>query len=303
MLRASVRVPASSANLGPGFDALGLALDLYLECGFEKADELRIEVAGRDADCIPTGADNLIWQTALAIASNAGRELPPISLRIRNEIPLGKGLGSSAAALTAGVVIADHLLESHWSRNRILDEAARLEGHPDNVAACVLGSIVASAIDSGGFARTVRLDWPANFGVGVVVPDFALPTAKARAVLPECYPKADAIFNIQCATLLIAALATGTAAAFPAALDDRLHQPYRAGLVPGLADILKLRAPGLLGCALSGAGPSVLVFYERGSEEVCDLVRRTFAARGCCAEVLPTRVTASGFELSFPACI
>ncbi|MDQ6704505.1 MAG: homoserine kinase [Acidobacteriota bacterium] len=301
MLKASVRVPASSANLGPGFDALGLALELYLECHFETAGELRIEVAGRDANCIPTGADNLIWRTALAIAANSGRELPPIFLRIRNDIPLGKGLGSSAAALTAGVVIADQLLESNWSRDRILDEAARLEGHPDNVAACVLGSVVASAIDSEGAARTVRLDWPANFGVGVVAPDFVLPTSKARAVLPECYPRADAIFNIQCATLLIAALATGTAAAFPAALDDRMHQSYRASLVPGLADILKLRAPGLLGCALSGAGPSVLVFYKRGSQNVCDLVRQTFAARDCCAEVFLTGVAAGGYELSFDA--
>ncbi len=301
MLKASVRVPASSANLGPGFDALGLALELYLECHFETAGELRIEVAGRDANCIPTGADNLIWRTALAIAANSGRELPPIFLRIRNDIPLGKGLGSSAAALTAGVVIADQLLESNWSRDRILDEAARLEGHPDNVAACVLGSVVASAIDSEGAARTVRLDWPASFGVGVVVPDFVLPTSKARAVLPDCYPRADAIFNIQCATLLIAALATGTAAAFPAALDDRMHQSYRASLVPGLADILKLRAPGLLGCALSGAGPSVLVFYMRGSENVCDLVRQTFAARDCCAEVFLTGVAAGGYELSFDA--
>lgn len=279
---------------------MGLALDLYLECTFELARELRIEVAGRDADCIPAGADNLIWRTALTIAANAGRNLPAISLQIRNDIPLGKGLGSSAAALTAGVVIADQLLESHWSRERILDEAARLEGHPDNVAACVLGSVVASAVDSDGIARTVRLDWPANFGVGVVVPDFVLPTSQARAVLPECYPKADAIFNIQRTTLLIAALATGTAAAFPAALEDRMHQPYRAGMVPGLAEILKLRAPGLLGCALSGAGPSVLVFHERGSEGVCDLVRRTFAAHGCCAEILPARVAAAGFELSFP---
>ncbi|MDQ6664826.1 MAG: homoserine kinase [Acidobacteriota bacterium] len=299
MLKASVRVPASSANLGPGFDALGLALELYLECDFESTGELRIEVEGRDAACIPTGADNLIWQTALTIAARAGRELPPILLRIRNDIPLGKGLGSSAAALTAGVVIADRLLGFGWSRDRILDEAARLEGHPDNVAACVLGSIVASAIDSSGAARTVRLDWPANFGVAIVVPNFTLPTSKARAVLPECYPKADAIFNIQCATLLIAALATGTAAAFPAALDDRMHQSYRASLVPGLAEILKLRAPGLLGCALSGAGPSVLVFYERGSEDVCDLVRQIFAARDCCAEIFFTRVAASGYELKF----
>lgn len=295
---ASVRVPASSANLGPGFDALGLALELFLECRFERSERLRIEVDGRDSDCIPTSADNLIWQTALAVAADVGMTMPPIGLRVHNDIPLGKGLGSSAAALTAGVVIANEMLGLRWKPARILDEAARIEGHPDNVAACVLGSIVASGIDSGGVARAVRLDLPERFGIGVVVPNFALPTSKARSVLPDCYPKADVVFNIQRAVLLVAALATGNTSAFPAALEDRLHQPYRVNLVPGLADILKLRAPGLLGCTLSGAGPSVLVFYERGSGEVCDLVRQVFALNGHCAEVLLTQVATRGFELN-----
>jgi len=293
----SLRVPASSANLGPGFDALGLALSLYLECRFRKSPRLSIEAEGRDADAISTGEDNLIWQTALAVARDMRMTMPPIDLRIHNEIPLGKGLGSSAAALTAGVVIADQLLDLRWKPLRILDEAARLEGHPDNVAACVLGSIVASAIDSGGVARTVRLNMPPNFGVGVVVPDFMLPTSHARSVLPDCYPRAEAIFNVQRAALLVAALATGSTSAFPAALEDKFHQPYRAALVPGLEDILKLRAPGLLGCALSGAGPSILVFFERGYEPVCDLVRQVFALHGHAAEVLHAPVAECGYQL------
>ncbi|MCU1276372.1 MAG: homoserine kinase, partial [Bryobacterales bacterium] len=174
---------------------------------------------------------------------------------------------------------------------------ARLEGHPDNVAACVLGSVVASAIDAGGRARTVRLNMPARFGVGVVVPDFMLSTAQSRSVLPDCYTRADAIFNVQRAALLVAALATGTTSAFPAALEDRFHQPHRAALVPGLDDILKLRAPGLLGCALSGAGPSILVFYERGYEPVCDLVRQVFALHGHSSEILHATVSECGFRL------
>jgi homoserine kinase len=290
-------VPASSANLGPGFDALGLALGIYLECRFRASAELRIEAEGRDAAEISTGADNLIWQTALAVARDMRMTMPAIELRIHNDIPIGKGLGSSAAALTAGVVIADRLLGLRWKPLRILDEAARLEGHPDNVAACVLGSVVASAIDAGGVARTVRLDMPAQFGVGVVVPDFTLPTAEARAVLPDCYPRAAAIFNVQRAALLMAALATGTSSVFPAALEDKFHQPYRAALVPGLDDILKLRAPGLLGCALSGAGPSILVFYERGYEQVCDLVRQVFALHGHHSDVLVAPVAECGFQL------
>jgi homoserine kinase len=243
-----LQVPASSANLGPGFDALGLALDRHLICRFRAATQLRISARGMDIHDIPLDESNLIWRTALEVAARVHEQLSPIELEIDNGIPLGKGLGSSAAALTAGVIIADHLLELNWKPARILDEAARIEGHPDNVAACVLGSIVASAIDCGGVARAVRIELPAAFEVAVVVPDFVLPTSKARAVLPSSYAKADAVFNVQRAALLIAALAAGDRHAFPTALEDRMHQPYRMALVPGLAEILKLRAPGLLGC-------------------------------------------------------
>src|SRR6202040_2429599 len=156
----SLRVPASSANLGPGFDALGLALGIYLDCRFRRAEQLMIRSNGRDTEFISKGEDNLIWQTALKVASDVGRTLPGIELEIGNDIPIGKGLGSSAAALTAGVVIADHLLGLHWKPHRILDEAAKIEGHPDNVAACVLGSIVASATDVGGAVRAVRIELP-----------------------------------------------------------------------------------------------------------------------------------------------
>jgi homoserine kinase len=293
-----VCVPASSANLGPGFDALGMALEIYLECRFRPAESLIIRASGRDVECISTGEDNLIWQTALNVARDVGSTLPPIELEIENDIPIGKGLGSSAAALTAGVIIADALLGLHWKPLRILDEAARIEGHPDNVAACVLGSIVASAIDSGGVARAVRLELPERYGMAVVVPDFDLPTVRAREVLPKHYSREDAVFNVQRSSLLIAALAAGATWAFPAALEDRLHQPYRAPLVPGLDEITKLRAPGLLGCALSGAGPSILVFYQRGYEQVCDLVRQIFAIKGHESQVLWAHIADHGYELT-----
>jgi len=149
----TVRVPASSANLGPGFDSLGLALGVYLTCRFRRAEQLQIRVSGRDTGRISTGPDNLIWRTAQDVAEGHRAAMPPIELEIHNDIPLGRGMGSSAAALTAGVVIADQLLGLGWKALRVLDEAARLEGHPDNVAACTLGSIVASGIDSAA--------WPA----------------------------------------------------------------------------------------------------------------------------------------------
>ena len=292
----TLRIPGSSANLGPGFDALGIALQVYLTCRFSRAPKFSIRCSGRDAAQISCNEDNLIWQTALTIASRTRAALPAAELEIVNEIPLGKGLGSSAAAITAGVVLAVRLLNLDWKPARILDEAARLEGHPDNVAACVLGSVVASAVEPGGITRAIRLEMPPNFRISVVVPDFSLPTKEARAVLPDVYSRTDATFNIQRAALLIAALATGDTSVFPTALDDRLHQPFRARLVPGLTEILRLRAPGLLGCALSGAGPGVLVFYERGFDKVCDLVRQTFAMSGCTTEVISSGVSPAGYE-------
>jgi homoserine kinase len=292
----TLRVPGSSANLGPGFDSLAIALKVYLECKFSVSNRLSIRVTGRDAHLIPATEENLIWKTAQAVAARAHLPLPPIQLVINNDIPLGKGLGSSAAALTAGVIIAERLLELRWKPARILDEAARLEGHPDNVAACVLGSIVASGVEPGGLTRAIRLEMPDDFNVAVVVPDFAVPTKESRAVLPDCYSKADAVFNIQRTALLVAGLAAGDPSVFPMALDDRLHQQFRAQLVPGLTEILRLRKPGLLGCTLSGAGPSVLVFYERGAESVCDLVRNIFAMNGCTTEVIATGVSRKGYE-------
>jgi homoserine kinase len=291
----AVRVPASSANLGPGFDALGLALDVYLECRFRSAPELAIQASGRDAAQISTGPDNFIWQTAASIGQAAGRVMPPVELTIVNAIPLGKGMGSSAAALVAGVVMASEVLGLDFDHARVLQEAAAMEGHPDNVAACVLGSIVASGVDGEGRARAVRMELHPSYNVGVIVPNFVLPTVEARRALPETYSKADAIFNIQRSTLLIAALSSGITSAFPMALEDRMHQPYRGPLVPGLDEIVNLRAPGLLGCALSGAGPSILVFHERGHQGVCELVREVFLRHGSSSEIVCRSISRNGY--------
>ncbi len=281
-----VRVPASSANLGPGFDTLGLALGIYLHCRFRIAAEDVVRVSGRDTESIPAESKNLILKTAREVAEAQGRELPPVYLEIENEIPVGKGLGSSAAALVVGVVLADRVLGMNWDEHRLLDEAARIEGHPDNVSAAVLGSVTTAAIGADGVTRAVRLEVPRAFSVAVVCPDFELSTLRMRDALPDSYSRADAIFNIQRATLLVAALLEGDRDAFPVAFEDRLHQPYRSGYVPGLDAILNLRVPGLLGCALSGAGPAVLVLYETGREDAVRAVAREFEKAGSQTEVI-----------------
>lgn len=295
-MRHRLCVPASSANLGPGFDALGLALNLHLNCTVSPAPALTITSCGLDASCIPQDESNLIWETASGVASAHGKTLPAIRLEVHNEIPIGKGLGSSAAALTAGVVLANLLLNLNWSRHRILDEAACIEGHPDNVSACVLGSIVASSMDDAG-THAVRVDLPSSYGVAVVVPDFMLPTSRARSVLPQTYCREDVVFNVQRSALLIAALFTGNTDSFSAALQDRLHQPYRAPLIPGFAEMLQLRKPGLLGCALSGAGPSVLVFYQRGHEAVTGVFEDIFRSHGHSSITYFTEIQRTGYTL------
>lgn len=294
----TVRVPASSANLGPGFDALGLALGIHLTCRFQPSQDLTIAVKGRDASSIPVDRSNMIWETASRVATEQGGEMPLLDLEIDNDIPLGKGLGSSAAALTAGVAIANEALGLGWDDHKVLDEAARIEGHPDNVAAAVLGSMTTAAIGADGVTRAVRMEIPEAFSVAVVCPDFELATAGMRGVLPECYSREDAVFNLQRATLLVAALATGTRDVFPDALFDRLHQPYRMDQVPGMREILDLRADGLLGCAMSGAGPSMLVLFETGREDAVQLVVDEFKKAGRGADALFPPIDRDGLQVS-----
>ncbi len=293
----TVRIPASTANMGPGFDALGMALSPYLECRFEVADQLRIQLSGRDVDSIAADETNFIWKTALAVAESQGREMPPVDLEVRNDIPISKGLGSSASALLAGVTIANSVLELGWDHRRVLDAAAHMEGHPDNVAAAVLGSLTTAAFGSDGFTHAIRVEIPDAFAVAIVSPNFELATKGMRGVLPDQYSKADAVFNLQRATMLVAAFAAGSRDVFPEALADRMHHPYRMQQVPGLEEILSLKAPGLLGCALSGAGPSVLVLYEPGADEAIEAVQKTFADHGQSSEAIRTTIDRNGLQV------
>jgi homoserine kinase len=257
--RLRLRLPATSANLGPGFDAAAVALDFYLEIEAEPAAEFSIAVTGRDTERCGRIEDNLILGIYQGLLQSHNRPVVPLAIRMANGIPLGMGCGSSAAGRLAAIALAVHFGQLGWSSERILEEACALEGHPDNAAACWLGGFVATACE-GRAVHVARVVPPAAWRAIVVLPAEPLPTSKARAVLPNNYSRADAVANIQSVSLLGLAFAQGRTDLLRIAMRDRIHQPYRAPICPLLPPLLSLVGEnGILGAALSGAGPAVLV--------------------------------------------
>lgn len=262
-----LRLPATSANLGSGFDAVAVALDFHLEVRAQAAPEFSIEATGRDAARCSQLDDNLVLNVYKETLTKNGKPVVPLSLRMANGIPLGMGCGSSAAGRLAGIALAVHFGGLGWDTSRILEAASLLEGHPDNVSACWLGGFVACAGDQDAM-RVARVAPPTDWRAIVVLPRAPLPTSQARQLLPDLYPRADVVSNIQAVSLLGLAFAQGRGDLLKAAMIDRIHQPYRAPICPFLLPLLLLAGRhGVLGVALSGAGPAVLVVVE-GDDQV-----------------------------------
>jgi homoserine kinase len=257
-----LRMPATSANLGPGFDAAAVALDFALEIDAEPASEFSIQATGHDAERCARLEENLILEIYKELLLSHGRPMIPLAIRMENGIPLGMGCGSSAAGRLAAIVLAVHFGQLGWSSERILEEACVLEGHPDNAAACWLGGFVAAA-NEGRTVHVARVDPPAEWRAIIAIPSEPLATSKARAVLPATYTRTDAVLNIQSASLLGLAFAQGRGDLLRVAMQDRIHQPYRGPMCPLLSLLLPLAGQkGILGAALSGAGPSVLLIVD-----------------------------------------
>lgn len=257
-----LRLPATSANLGPGFDAAAVALDFYLEIEASAAQSFTIEATGRDAARCSRLEDNLILGIYTRILEESAKSVLPLAIRMHNDIPLGMGCGSSAAGRLAAICLAVHFGQLGWTSEQILEEASVLEGHPDNAAACWLGGFVTAATE-GRKVVLARAVPPPNWRAIVVIPPAPLATSKARAVLPETYSRADAVANIQSASLLSLAFAQGRGDLLHLAMNDRIHQPYRELICPMLPRLLPLAGnSGILGVALSGAGPSILAIIE-----------------------------------------
>jgi homoserine kinase len=277
----SFRVPASTSNLGAGFDALSLGLQRYLRVRLDPAPVMEIAARGVDHGSIPTTPDNLILRVANRVAAQRRRTLPAFRMTIDNEIPLARGMGSSASAIIAGITCYELAADDKLSEQDIFRYAHEFESHPDNLAAALRGGLVAAAVAADGEVLIASLTVADGVQPVVVIPAFELSTEKARAVLPQTYSRKDAVYNIQRSALTIAALTTGNWAMLREAMRDRIHQPYRAPLIPGFEEILALTTPGLAGIALSGAGPTVLALAgHRDAEAVGRAIAGVFEKHG-----------------------
>lgn len=298
--RVRLRLPATSANLGPAFDTAAVALNLHLEVTAQPAETFSISATGRDA--VPCGRldRNLILETYRRILAENNRTIQPLHLNVHNDIPLGMGCGSSAAARLAGIALAVEFGQLGWREEEIVAFATYLEGHPDNVTACWLGGMTVSAVSRRGGNHNeiprvyvARIDVPEHWRAVVVFPRDPVRTEESRKVLPSHYSRADVVENLQHCSLLVAAFASGNSELLRAAMFDRLHQPYRSAICPLLKALQPLETmPGVLGAALSGAGPGMLLIVERELE--CDVLDRMLQQTLAGADSL--EVLQCGFE-------
>ena len=260
-----IQVPATSANLGSGFDSLGIALTLYNQVWMEEWDAL--DISSKDATPIPIDENNLIYWAVKTVYEECGKKLPGLRLIQENNIPMARGLGSSSACIVAGIMGANRLLGSPFSQQDLIHLAARIEGHPDNTTPALEGGLVASAMEAG---RVYSVSVPVSEKIcfALFIPPFELKTEKARSVLPEQYSRADAVYNLSRSALMTASLFSGKLENLRVAVQDRIHQPYRSGLIDDLDTVFRMSYElGSLGTYVSGAGPTIISMIESASCE------------------------------------
>lgn len=268
-MKVTVKIPATSANLGPGFDTLGMALSFYDEYQAEVTQSgLEIEVHGEGASDIPTDSSNLIFQTIKSVFDKVGKPVPGLKITCHNQIPHGRGMGSSGAAVSGGVMLAAGLLsaEREFSESELLRFATEIEGHPDNVAPALFGGLTIAWVDNDG-PHHKKLTVHRGVSPLVLVPPNQMSTKLARSLQPDSVPHTDAVFNVSRSALLVAALTQSPELMF-AATEDRLHQNYRASAMPETSKLIELLRENGHAAVVSGAGPSVLVLEIDPKERV-----------------------------------
>lgn len=292
-LAVSVTVPATSANLGPGFDCLGLALNLYLEVTAE-IGSAGLHIATNEPD-LPTDASNLVYLALTLVFEAAGKPQPEgLQMDIHNGIPLSRGLGSSAAAIAAGLLLGNELARARFDHLRLLEVGLPLEGHPDNLAPALFGGLQVSSLEEGR-VLSVGVDLPKLPSIALYIPDFLMSTSDARRVLPASVPRADAIFNTGRSSLLVAALARGQLEVLRWAMDDRLHQPYRASIFPPLPHLIKAALDaGAAGAAMSGAGSAVIALCDSDPTPIVAALEQAAGAAGLTGRGLSAEIDLQG---------
>ena len=311
-MKVSVKVPATSANIGPGFDCLGLALPIYNTITIEETvlpgtgieinmmSEESEEIEEMIFDNIPRDENSIVYKAVEMLYNSIGQEPSELKINIQSQIPITRGLGSSAAVIVGGLIAANKLLGSPADETALLSIATEVEGHPDNVAPAILGGFVLASQEEDGLITYKKLNWPEEWDITVCIPDFELSTNIARSVLPESVPLSDAVFNSKHLAMLIAAVETNDAELMKKALKDKLHQPYREKLVPGMQEIMEAfkHEEGVLGCVLSGAGPSMLVIsHKYDVDKIKATVKDIWEGQSIKADIRTLKIEQNGAEI------
>lgn len=294
-----LRVPATTANCGPGFDSIGIACGLYneLELTLREEDRLTIEVYGEGRQVIPCDERNIVWKAVQTLLEKADAPYKGARIKMTNRIPLARGLGSSAAAIVSGLAAANAAIGSPYGRQTIFQLATQIEGHPDNVAPAIFGGATISIV-SEKTARCLSFLPALDLKMVVAVPEFNLSTKAARKALPESVPMQDAVFNVGRAALLAGALIKGDLHHLRYALEDRLHQPYRSPLVPGMPEVFQAALErGAVGAALSGAGPCLIAFAVENMEEIGQAMTNAFKKHDVASAYMILEIEPHGVQL------
>ena len=297
--KATARIPASTTNLGPGFDVLGLALQLYSTVTLEIAGvDTEVVVTGVDVDKIPSTPEHIAFKAVESIYQRSGVQQPKgLKLSIANGIPAIRGLGGSGTAILGGLLTANILCESPFSQSDILNFATEIEGHPDNVAASLYGGFVIS-VQEGNHIHTIQLECDPTLHVVLAIPEYTLSTKKARDILPKTLDFADAIYNISRSSLLVASIATGKLEMFSLAMKDRIHQPYRSQLIAGFDEVVEAAtAAGALSVALSGAGPTIAAYCVENMEKIGKQMQGVFQNRNIPCKINILRADQEGVSV------
>jgi homoserine kinase len=301
MSQFTVQVPATTANLGPGFDCLGAALTLYNYFTFDRTDttETQITVKGKEAEKVSTGKDNLLYQSFLKLYEHLGQTPPNVAIKIDLGVALARGLGSSATAIVGGLVGANQLAGNPLSKEEVMRLAIAIEGHPDNVVPALIGNCQLSIADGEAW-QICPIPWNSEIIPVLAIPNFELSTEEARSVLPREISRGDAIFNMAHLGLLLRGLETAQGDWLKAALDDKIHQPYRQALIKGYQIVREAAlAAGAYGMVISGAGPTLLGLAQRGrAERVASAMEKTWQSQGVETEVHLLSIDTQGARVS-----